>query len=346
MESLSARYDRANHYIDHGLIRLDAETSDPQRTRRDWMLWFLPHIGQPQHGIPAIHVTGTSGKGSVAMMIAEILRAHGLRVGLHVSPYLQVATEKLWVDGRYASVDEYEALVAWIRPICERLRGPEVPLHGLASVALCLEYFRRQAVDVIVMEAPLCPFRVRARRPASYLSLNRLGQAPGAEASELAPERWAVLAPAPRPAPALPLLGPWLPARPNPCSAPPPSFQADAWPPGRSPRSGTEHPRGAASTKEYAARRDRARRRLARGGRRRLPPALRGPWVGYYHRAATARWESRWRWHTSPCVHRPETLNESMIARTSSFSFEARVLAVRMMTRRRVRWTSIHCSVL
>jgi dihydrofolate synthase/folylpolyglutamate synthase len=147
------QYERANAFINEGLIRCDAPADPNHRSRRDWMRELLPQIGHPEQSYPAIHVAGTSGKGSVATMIANILWASGLRTGLHVSPYVQLATEKLWIDGRYASASEYTALVDWFRPIADQVRGPYAPLHGLASVALCLEHFRRRAVDVAVMEA-------------------------------------------------------------------------------------------------------------------------------------------------------------------------------------------------
>jgi dihydrofolate synthase/folylpolyglutamate synthase len=146
------RYEAACRYINEGLIRTgDAPGSD--RTRREWMESFLPDLDHPERSFEAIHVAGTSGKGSVATMVAEILHAAGIRAALHVSPYLQVATEKLWAEGRYASAEEFSGLVDWIRPRAEARRGEEVPMHGMASVGLALEFFRRRAVALGVMEA-------------------------------------------------------------------------------------------------------------------------------------------------------------------------------------------------
>lgn len=146
-------YHRACRYLNEGLIRTKDPPVDPARTRREWMESFLPDLGHPERAFEAVHVAGTSGKGSVATMIAEVLCAAGIPTGLHVSPYLQVATEKLWADGRYASADELAALVDWIRPLCEARRRPEVPLHGMASVGVALEMLRRSGARVGVFEA-------------------------------------------------------------------------------------------------------------------------------------------------------------------------------------------------
>jgi dihydrofolate synthase/folylpolyglutamate synthase len=145
-------YDQANRYLNEGLIRTSWPEEPNPRKRREWMEEFLPALGHPQRAFDAVHVAGTSGKGSVSVMLAEILRAAGLRAGLHVTPYVQLSTEKLWVDGRYASAAELAALVEWIRPACEQRRGPHVPLHGMASVGVFLEHFRRGRVELGVVE--------------------------------------------------------------------------------------------------------------------------------------------------------------------------------------------------
>jgi dihydrofolate synthase / folylpolyglutamate synthase len=145
-------YSRAAAYLEEGLIRTVLPEEPNPLTGRAWMERFLPAVGHPERSFGAIHVAGTSGKGSVATMIAEILRAAGVRTGLHVSPYLQVSTEKLWVDGLYASVEELASLVEWVRPAAEGARGAHVPVHALASVAIALEHLRRSRVELGVVE--------------------------------------------------------------------------------------------------------------------------------------------------------------------------------------------------
>lgn len=133
--------------------RVDKKPKDPD-ARMGQMRKFLTMCGDPQRGIPAVHVGGTSGKGSVSAHIAGLLQSSGLSVGLHISPYLQSATEKIWVDGAFASSDEFADLVEWVMPIARPLVNPRTPasIHGMASVAVALEYFRKRNVDVMVFE--------------------------------------------------------------------------------------------------------------------------------------------------------------------------------------------------
>ncbi|MBM4371381.1 MAG: hypothetical protein FJ098_06980, partial [Deltaproteobacteria bacterium] len=94
------RYLAAKRYVDEEVVRMEPRARDPAgkvaTVRR-----FNGDLGDPQAAFDAIQVAGTSGKGSVCTFLAHGLRAAGLATGLHVSPYLQVATEKTWVAGRY-----------------------------------------------------------------------------------------------------------------------------------------------------------------------------------------------------------------------------------------------------
>jgi len=73
---------------------------------------FLSFLNDPHCAYPVIHVTGTSGKGSTAAFIASILDSAGYRVGLHVSPYLQVETEKLQIGRQLIAAERFADLVA------------------------------------------------------------------------------------------------------------------------------------------------------------------------------------------------------------------------------------------
>jgi dihydrofolate synthase/folylpolyglutamate synthase len=93
--------DRTNRLIDRSPP--PAKTPSDVRARAEVRMArlrsLLRALGDPHLRYPVIHVAGTSGKGSTAVAAASILQAAGFRTGLHTSPYLQVATEKLRIDG-------------------------------------------------------------------------------------------------------------------------------------------------------------------------------------------------------------------------------------------------------
>jgi len=118
---------------------------------------FLGFAGSPQASFPAIHVAGTSGKGSVVSLIAAILAQAGKRVGQHVSPYLQVSSEKLCVNGRRISAPEFIELVRAFRALHGQWReraGAGLALrYGEAWLALTFLWLARAQVDWAVVEA-------------------------------------------------------------------------------------------------------------------------------------------------------------------------------------------------
>lgn len=115
---------------------------------------FLDMLGQPQRRVPVIHVTGTSGKGSTSTAIAQILLAAGLSVGLHTSPYLQTASEKIQFDGQQIAPAAFADLVDVILGAHDQWRaaGNDALTYGEIWTAMHAVAFAEARVDVAVIE--------------------------------------------------------------------------------------------------------------------------------------------------------------------------------------------------
>lgn len=121
--------------------------------RLDFLLELLNHPEQEIQNY--IHVGGTSGKGTVTMMLAESLRAGGTRVGAYTSPHITTTVERYWVNGKLMSSSEYVELVEWIKPYlleCKESSPYGLPSYFEIQVALALEYFRREKCEWVVLE--------------------------------------------------------------------------------------------------------------------------------------------------------------------------------------------------
>jgi dihydrofolate synthase/folylpolyglutamate synthase len=120
---------------------------------------FMDYCGNPEKMFPSVHVAGTSGKGSVVNLISGILSEAGLRVGYHVSPYLQVCTEKLMVGNRRIAPSDFTALVSDFR---EKYQGWKKSSdtynalkYGESWVAITFLWMAKEKVDWAVIETGL-----------------------------------------------------------------------------------------------------------------------------------------------------------------------------------------------
>lgn len=114
---------------------------------------LLHDLHDPQDRYPTVHVGGTSGKGSTCTMAASILRAHGLRAGLHTKPHLRSVTERARVDGVPVSEERFAALLEEMMPAIEATTIEEGrPSYYETLLALSFLHFVHERVDVAVVE--------------------------------------------------------------------------------------------------------------------------------------------------------------------------------------------------
>ncbi len=119
---------------------------------------LLARLGDPQRGLPVIHVAGSKGKGSTALLTEALLRAAGERVGTFTSPHLERWTERFRIDGREVDGARLAAAVERLRPHVEALRAGEpatAPTFFDVTTAAALLLFREARVDRAILEVGL-----------------------------------------------------------------------------------------------------------------------------------------------------------------------------------------------
>jgi dihydrofolate synthase/folylpolyglutamate synthase len=108
---------------------------------------LLDHLGRPHLAYNTILVGGTNGKGSVASMIAAILRQGGFRVGLYTSPHLVDVRERITINGAMITPEAFADVVAVVRSA----NAPGLTYFECLTAAAFL-HFQRQRVDLAVLE--------------------------------------------------------------------------------------------------------------------------------------------------------------------------------------------------
>jgi dihydrofolate synthase / folylpolyglutamate synthase len=113
---------------------------------------LLNALGEPQNESRFIHVAGTNGKGSVCAMIDSICRTAGMKTGLFTSPHLIRLNERIQING--LPIDDEDA-VRGIERIRALIDEEHHPTFFEITTALAFDYFRRQGVDLVVLETGL-----------------------------------------------------------------------------------------------------------------------------------------------------------------------------------------------
>jgi len=139
-------YEETLDYIHHVAWR--GSRLGLERTRE-----LLQKIGNPHITMDYIHVAGTNGKGSTAAMLANILSKAGCRTGLYTSPYINRFNERMQIDGVPISDGELADITRCIRPYADAMADHPTEFELITVIAL--EYFRRHAVDVVLLEVGL-----------------------------------------------------------------------------------------------------------------------------------------------------------------------------------------------
>lgn len=117
---------------------------------------MLKIAGNPELKIPHyIHVTGTSGKGSVSMMLSQILKAQGFKVGLITSPHPTKITERWQINNCSMSEKDFVEMVIDLKPIWdEYVHSAHFTFPSMVSLntIIALYYFAKNKVDFAILE--------------------------------------------------------------------------------------------------------------------------------------------------------------------------------------------------
>jgi len=111
---------------------------------------LLQLLGNPHFDAPAVHVTGTNGKGSTAHLLSRVLREHGLRVGTYGSPHVSTINERIQIDAEPLADDDFAEALEIVR-IAAQHGEIEATWFELLTAA-AFRAFSDAAVEVMVVE--------------------------------------------------------------------------------------------------------------------------------------------------------------------------------------------------
>lgn len=107
-------------------------------------------LGDPQDKLKFVHIAGTNGKGSIAEYMACALEDNGERVGKFTSPYILTVNERIQVNGKPISDEDFDGVLRRI----ERCgaASPELSQFEVLTAAAFLHFLDKEC-SVVVLEA-------------------------------------------------------------------------------------------------------------------------------------------------------------------------------------------------
>lgn len=121
----------------------------PDDMTLDTMHAAMVELGHPRTAFDSVHIAGTNGKGSTAMILAAMLEEAGQTTGCYTSPHLVTPRERVRVDETPVSEETFAE-------VCTTLAELETELSFFeATTAAAFHHFAERAVDVAVVEAGL-----------------------------------------------------------------------------------------------------------------------------------------------------------------------------------------------
>ena len=117
---------------------------------------ILQLMGDPHKGTDFVHIVGTNGKTSTAVMLAEILKGQGFKSAYHISPHITGYSERIWIDGADIAEDKFADTFGQIYPYIKEvnsldLGGPITQFEIITAMAFVAA--KNSGTEVMVLEA-------------------------------------------------------------------------------------------------------------------------------------------------------------------------------------------------
>ena len=116
---------------------------------------LLSLVGNPHKKIDTVHIAGTKGKGSTAVMLAKMLQSNNYKVGLYTSPHVVHLHERIAVNSEMISDSQMHGLLNRIFAPVEKMSKSDPPTFFEIMTALAFMHFADVRADISVIETGL-----------------------------------------------------------------------------------------------------------------------------------------------------------------------------------------------
>ena len=120
----------------------------------DNILGLLRRLGNPEKGIPAFHIAGTNGKGSIMAYVETVLIEAGYKVGRYISPTIIDYRERWQINKEYMPKRDCGQIMGRITEEVGRMEeaGEGRPTSFEIETAAAFLWFKKKGCDIILIE--------------------------------------------------------------------------------------------------------------------------------------------------------------------------------------------------
>lgn len=120
----------------------------------DNILQLLRLLGNPEKAVPAIHIAGTNGKGSIMAFVEETLVEKGLKVGRYISPTIIDYRERWLINKEMISEEKTAEIISVVKEAVDQMEEDEFghPTAFEIETAAAFYLFKEEECDVMLIE--------------------------------------------------------------------------------------------------------------------------------------------------------------------------------------------------
>ena len=123
-------------------------------TKLEGVRFLLNQLGNPENFPKIVHIAGTNGKGSTALILAALLKQAGFKTGCYTSPHLIDLRERIQINGQCIGIQQFVEVAERILEISRKPQCPQISFFDLVT-AIALEVFAKAQCDWVVLETGL-----------------------------------------------------------------------------------------------------------------------------------------------------------------------------------------------
>lgn len=115
---------------------------------------LMDRLSNVQDSVPAIHIAGTNGKGSVCAYLSSILMASGKKVGLFTSPAISSENERIRINNIPITDNEAAEVFSSVKARCDEMvkDGFPHPTEFETVTAAAFLFFYLKGADYMILE--------------------------------------------------------------------------------------------------------------------------------------------------------------------------------------------------